>query len=185
MKVRGKSNDEDKIELQMTPMIDIVFQLLVFFIMTFKIVAQEGDFNIKMPAQGTGDPPVGEVVIPMNVVMQALPDGVAASRNLKKGELGFLRFNDSPLKVQYVNGAVDVEKTFGPVRRRIINVLGDGAEGPGGKREDQEVTLKCDDKLRYENVIHAMTYVSGYIDEEDGTTIIKLVEKVNLSGPGR
>lgn len=33
----------------MTPMIDIVFQLLVFFIMTFKIVSQEGDFHIKMP----------------------------------------------------------------------------------------------------------------------------------------
>ena len=30
--------------LEMTPMIDIVFQLLVFFIMTFKIVSQEGDF---------------------------------------------------------------------------------------------------------------------------------------------
>jgi biopolymer transport protein ExbD len=48
----------DKIELQMTPMIDIVFQLLVFFIMTFKIVSQEGDFNIKMPlaAQQAGAP---------------------------------------------------------------------------------------------------------------------------------
>ena len=50
MKVRhSSSTGKDKIELQMTPMIDIVFQLLVFFIMTFKIVAQEGDFNIKMP----------------------------------------------------------------------------------------------------------------------------------------
>ena len=38
-----------KVELQMTPMIDIVFQLLIFFIITFKIVAPEGDFNIKMP----------------------------------------------------------------------------------------------------------------------------------------
>ena len=39
----------EKIELQMTPMIDIVFLLLIFFVMTFKIVAAEGDFNIKMP----------------------------------------------------------------------------------------------------------------------------------------
>ena len=31
MKIRGKSSDKnEKIELQMTPMIDIVFQLLVF-----------------------------------------------------------------------------------------------------------------------------------------------------------
>ena len=39
MKIRNTGGDGEKIELQMTPMIDIVFQLLVFFIMTFKIVA--------------------------------------------------------------------------------------------------------------------------------------------------
>ena len=50
MKVRNTSRrSEENVELMMTPMIDIVFQLLVFFIMTFKIVAPEGDFNIKMP----------------------------------------------------------------------------------------------------------------------------------------
>ena len=58
MKFRHRNIDEEKIELQMTPMIDIVFQLLVFFIMSFKIVAQEGDFNIKMPlaAPNAGTP---------------------------------------------------------------------------------------------------------------------------------
>ena len=30
-------------------MIDIVFQLLVFFLFTFRIATQEGDFNVKMP----------------------------------------------------------------------------------------------------------------------------------------
>ena len=48
MKVRNQ-REQEKIEIQMTPMIDIVFQLLVFFIMTFKVVSMEGDFNIKMP----------------------------------------------------------------------------------------------------------------------------------------
>ncbi len=41
-----------KAELQMTSMIDIVFLLLIFFILTFKIAPQEGDFNIKLPKQG-------------------------------------------------------------------------------------------------------------------------------------
>ena len=36
----------------MTPMIDVVFLLLTFFVMTFKIIIPEGDFNIKMSAQG-------------------------------------------------------------------------------------------------------------------------------------
>ena len=38
-----------KIDINMTPMIDIVFQLLAFFIMTLKIVQPEGDFDVRMP----------------------------------------------------------------------------------------------------------------------------------------
>ena len=34
----------------MTPMIDIVFQLNIFFLFTFKIILPEGDFNIHMPS---------------------------------------------------------------------------------------------------------------------------------------
>ena len=62
MKIRHTtSSGQDKIELQMTPMIDIVFQLLIFFIMTFKIVAQEGDFNINMPqASPQSAPPASQ-----------------------------------------------------------------------------------------------------------------------------
>jgi len=39
MKFRHKSAQQDKTELSMTSMIDIVFLLLVFFVMTFKISA--------------------------------------------------------------------------------------------------------------------------------------------------
>ena len=39
----------DKIPIDMTPMIDIVFQLLTFFCMTLRVSEAEGDFNIKMP----------------------------------------------------------------------------------------------------------------------------------------
>ena len=60
MKIRNTNKSTGKIELQMTPMIDIVFQLLVFFIMSFKIASVEGDFNIKMPLgaprEGVPDP---------------------------------------------------------------------------------------------------------------------------------
>ena len=36
----------------MTPMIDVVFLLLTFFVMTFKIIVPEGDFNVQMSAMG-------------------------------------------------------------------------------------------------------------------------------------
>ena len=51
--MRLATTEPDEIKLNMTAMIDIVFQLLVFFIMTFKVVAMEGDFNIRMPLATT------------------------------------------------------------------------------------------------------------------------------------
>ena len=49
MKIRGTEREGADTRLSMTPMIDIVFQLLVFFVMTYKVTVMEGDFNIKMP----------------------------------------------------------------------------------------------------------------------------------------
>ena len=56
---------QEKITLQMAPMIDVVFQLLVFFIMTFKIVTLEGDFNIRMPLAALSEGPVSDVLFQM------------------------------------------------------------------------------------------------------------------------
>ena len=39
----------NKIAIDMTPMIDVVFQLITFFMLTLKTVVTEGDFDIKMP----------------------------------------------------------------------------------------------------------------------------------------
>ena len=41
-----------KPKINMTPMIDVVFLLLTFFVMTFKIIIPEGDFNLEMSPQG-------------------------------------------------------------------------------------------------------------------------------------
>ena len=40
----------------MTPMIDVVFLLLTFFVLTFKIIVPEGDFNIQMAPMGQAQP---------------------------------------------------------------------------------------------------------------------------------
>ena len=46
----------EKPQINMTPMIDVVFLLLTFFVMTFKIIIPEGDFNVQMSAQGQQQP---------------------------------------------------------------------------------------------------------------------------------
>ena len=49
MRYSQRTRTRDKFELQMTPMIDVVFLLLIFFMLTFKITIPEGNFNINMP----------------------------------------------------------------------------------------------------------------------------------------
>ncbi len=47
-------NDEDDFSLQMTPMIDIVFQLLIFFLLATTIAEEERDLNIALPEGSQG-----------------------------------------------------------------------------------------------------------------------------------
>jgi len=161
MKIRHSTGSgQDKIELQMTPMIDIVFQLLVFFIMTFKIVSQEGDFNIKMPlaAPNAGLPDDNELP-PMKVRLQADEDGVITGISLNEQS-----FSNFPSLHNYVASLIGDER------------------GPGSNQETAEVELDCDYNLRYGEVIKAVTAVSGYIDPDSGE-IVKLVEKIKFAPP--
>jgi len=53
----------EKCTLQMTSMIDVVFQLLIFFMLTFKVLAPESQFSIEIPTK-TGAPSVDQPMIP-------------------------------------------------------------------------------------------------------------------------
>ena len=75
MKIRRHETDS-KIEMQMSAMIDIVFQLLIFFMLTLKIIAPEGDFNINMPLGAIGTPdPTQTPPMDLKVSLAANEDG--------------------------------------------------------------------------------------------------------------
>jgi biopolymer transport protein ExbD len=160
MKIRHNDNQE-KIELQMTPMIDIVFQLLIFFIMTFKIAVPEGDFNINMPisAPSEGVPPLDEVP-PIRVRLTANASG----------ELIDIRVND----------ATSYGTNFEGLRNFVIKYVGHET-GPSSARESGEVELVCDYGLHYQHVIDAVTHCSGTLDEDNNT--VQLMKKIKFSPP--
>ena len=158
MKVRH-TTETQKIELQMTPMIDIVFQLLIFFVMTFKIVALEGDFNIKMPASAPSEgAPDEDQLPPLRVELRAGDDG----------NLAAIRMNDRAFR------SLDELHTY------VMELVSDDA-GPGGTLEGAEVELDCDYDLPYQYVVAAITAVSGKVGD-DGS-IIKLIDKIRFSAP--
>ncbi len=156
MKIRNTGRDQEEITLQMTSMIDIVFLLLVFFVMTFKIIAPEGDFNVKMPAQGAQGTPQDATTPPIKIRITATETGMLAG----------IKFAEVPVK------------NFQELRTKIREIVGD-APGPG-TLESTEVEFDCDYNLRYEYVVQAMTAISGHVQNGQ---VIKLVEKIKFTPP--
>jgi biopolymer transport protein ExbD len=163
MKRKGNSPD-DKIPIDMTPMIDIVFQLMTFFVMTLKIVEAEGDFNIKMPlAAPRAGMPDDKQLPPFKLRLKAGTNGNLAEITLNNNTF-------APDKAGWDD-----------LRNQIASIVGD-ERGPGSVQSTAEVELDCDYELKYENVIRAITAVSGYPAQEGGG-VVRLIEKIKFSPP--
>lgn len=92
MKIRKTSSEESKIAVEMTPMIDVVFQLLIFFMFTFKIVSVEGEFAITMPAAEQGS------AAPTSENITALPDIQVQLLASDTGDLAGIQVGDAEVK---------------------------------------------------------------------------------------
>ncbi len=157
--------------LQMTPMIDIVFQLLVFFILTFKIVSQEGDFNIKMPLAEVGASHWAALhVETLRVRLEADGEGKLFRMSLNGRLLPFLEGKDGRLDMQHLQD-------------EIVSLIGGAEREADGIRSHAEVELDCDFGLNYVHVIEAITAVSGYRGDDD--TVITLIDKITFGPPRR
>jgi biopolymer transport protein ExbD len=159
MRIRHAKN-EDKIELQMTPMIDIVFQLNIFFLFTFRIVLPEGDFNIHMPSAAAARAVTPSETLPLTLRIKAGPGGeladvTLAGRSFGHGPDAFYKLHS------YIRGMVS------------------DAGGPG-TATDQEIELDCDYDLRYDYVMRAITAITGYVEGGDRH---KLIERIKFTPP--
>jgi len=156
MKFESKRTN-DKAELQLTSMIDVIFLLLIFFVMTFKIAAQEGDFSVKMPIGGTGGNP-DSTDLPIKLRLRAN----------EGGELTDIIVNDS---LSFGN---DWTKLRGYILERT------GGNSPPTPDAGPEVEIDLDYNLRYESVIRAITAVTG---QRQGDEIKRLVERIKFAPP--
>jgi biopolymer transport protein ExbD len=159
MQIRTKPSS-GKVEQQMTPMIDVVFQLLIFFVMSFKVATLEVDFNIRMPAgRGQGDL-VGPLVPPLKLRLAAD----------ERGELSSVALNQQ----QFVPG------DWRSIQNHLLKLVGT-ASGPGSVREALEVEIDCDYALRYDHAMAAITAISGTRDASG--LVVPLVEHVKFTPP--
>ncbi|MCA9074597.1 MAG: biopolymer transporter ExbD [Planctomycetaceae bacterium] len=159
MKLRHKG-DATKIEAQMAPMIDIVFQLLIFFMLTLKILAPEGDFNINMPIGQAQADDESDMQLDIKVRLLASPDGTLKQVALGTRQLG----ND--------------ERVFDRLNSEIITIVG----RPGAGENEVEVEIDADYGLHYGNVIQAISACTGKIDPITKKPV-RYVEKIKFAKP--
>jgi biopolymer transport protein ExbD len=152
-------NTDERLEFDMTPMIDCCFQLIIFFMLTLRYAQPEGDFNIKMPLGTTSVArPDDTALPPIRVRLRAAGDG----------KLAGIQLNERPIA------------GFGDLRS-LVRSLSAGA-GPGAGDKSPEVELDCDYNLKFSYTVQAITAVTGYL-ADDGQTIVKLVDKIKFAAP--
>jgi hypothetical protein len=155
---RRASQLPDKIHIDMTPMIDVVFQLISFFMFSLKVVSPEGDFDIRMPLGRAANAVVDDQQVPpIRLKLSAGPDGTLAG----------ISMNGNPLA------------DFNDLQKKVVDLVGTG-RGPDSLADKTEVEMDCDYGLNYADVVRAITAVSGTV--QDGQ-VVELIKKIKFAPP--
>ena len=143
--------------LEMSSMIDIVFLLLIFFVMTFRIAAVEGDFLVEAAplARQRGNPEPSAELLPLQLRLTGDADG-----SLSAIRCNGRRFAD-----------------FDQLHRFVLDLAAE-RNGFVAPLDDFTVDLDCDEQLNYEHVIDAVTAVTGHLPG-DGKRI-DLIRKIRF-----
>lgn len=149
----------EKVELLLTPMIDVVFQLLAFFLLTLRIVPEEGDFALHLPPAGSAQA-VAAAELP-TLRVRLLADS--------RGELASVQLNGERLA-----GAAPLAE----LHRRAVAYWADVPPSP--RARPPAVDLVCDPGLKYEHALRAIAALSG---ERRGARIAPLFERIHFSPP--
>lgn len=162
MRIRHSNKAGNEIKLDMTSMIDIVFQLLAYFIMTFKVTSMEGDFSVNMPLAAEGATSMTETLDKTIIVHL---------RRTAEGSIG-------PIDVELGSDRKSFTDEFRYQRLRdyvkslVLQSADPAATG------SFEVEFDIDRDLAYDYTIRGIEAVSG--DPQGGGRIIPLIEKIRF-----
>jgi biopolymer transport protein ExbD len=162
MRFRHKVDQGNSPGNRMTSMIDVVFLLLVFFMLTLKVLEPEGDLAIQnLPAveKGHGPPPINDV----QVRLIADDDGSLKRLLLGQTDLG------------------GGERAFERLNQQMLLLIG----RPGSQlSQDLAVEIVPDPHLHYQHAVKAISACRGRRDPRTGN-IVPYVEKIRFASPGR
>ena len=176
---RMDPSDQEDVKGDMTPMIDIVFLLLIFFLLTTKFIVPEKKISQLLPTnkgQASSSPPVVEPPKDLNILVY--PEGYARGMGVEQmdtmwkdkqdASVAMLQVsNNSPIRIpgSSISGssrAADLEPTLGQIYD-YVNSLMAAAEIPDSPRKDQRpVVIHCFSALSWKYAIVAYDAVRQY-----------------------
>ena len=157
----AKPSSLSKVEIPMAPMIDIVFQLLIFFMLNLKIVAPEGNFNINLPVSAPSNAPSDVNLPDIKVGLRSDRDGNLVQLTLGGNNLG----NDNA--------------AFERLNAEVLKIIG----RPGNPlTKDIEVELDADFECQYKYVVKAISRCTGRVDPRT-QAVTRYIEKIKFAPP--
>ncbi len=186
-----------KVPVDMTAMIDVVFQLLTFFMLTLRTVVVEGDFNIRMPLGVIRDDDRDkDSATPIIVKMTATPEGhlrdvrlgdkTAAGRDVLNEVATAGAMFDAAIRAGHGNGPqlaaarsakqAAADKLVASLQKHILDAVNNDL----AVAKRAELELDCDPALEYEHVVCAITAASGIVQ---GDAVVPLIQKIKFTPP--
>ena len=77
---KRRGSGDTKVELQIAPLIDVVFLLLIYFMVTASLIKKEGDISFVLPAAAAPDT---EIDIPVEVIVEINEDGTVVLEGMR------------------------------------------------------------------------------------------------------
>ncbi len=157
----SNSTVPQKIVIPMAPMINVIFLLLIFSMLSMKIVSPDERFNINLPASAPSNAQSHVGRHDIKVGLESDRDGNLTQLTLGGTNLG----ND--------------EAAFDRLSKEILLLIG----RPGlPQTKDIEVELDADYECQYQYVAKAMSRCTGKSDPQT-QQVARYVEKIKFAPP--
>jgi len=141
-------------------MIDVIFLLLIFFMLNLKIFTPESNYSVNMPISG-----------PSAQVDQHLPEIKVTLRSDRDGNLTEVALGSKNLG--------NTDAAFERLNREILAIIG----RPGNPlTKEVEVEIDADYETQYKYVVRAISKCTGRFDPES-KQIARYVEKIKFAPP--
>ena len=161
MKFQTGSSEPVRMQLPLAPMIDVGFQLLIFFLLNLRMISPEGNFNLNMPISA----PTTEIAD------RTLPEIKVSLRSDRDGKLTQLAIGSKSLG--------NDDAAFERLNQEILTMIG----RPGNPLSKEiEIEIDADFETQYQYVIKAISKCTGRVDP-DTRQMARYVEKIKFAPP--